>query len=167
MLPVSIFCRDWCLLLSSPLPGRGRYRGCSQKAWLSQSYSRHRPLPAEPFLGKTGSACQAVCRVSTSCHSEAAAKLRSPQRGAPRAWPPFSWAGPFSFLLSQFRLQPLGGDPTGGLSGLPGAGTCQCRLVFKKLEGSASAGYWDRGPVEGTGAEQAWQNLNLPLSHLS
>jgi hypothetical protein len=159
LLPVSIFRRDWCLQLSSPLPGRGRYWGCSQRPGCHIPISVTGPSQQSPFLGESGSACQAVCRVSTSCHSEAAAKLRSPQRGAPGAWPPFPWAGPFSFLLSQLRLQPLGGDPTGGLSGLPGAGTCQCRLVFRKLEV-----WWKAQPQQGAGAGGPWraQGQNRP-----
>lgn len=71
-----------------------RAHGLLSKAWLSHSLSHHGPSHQSPFLGETGSACQAVCKVSTSRHSEASAKLRSPQWGVLRAWP-------FSFTLSQ------------------------------------------------------------------
>lgn len=97
------------------------YTGCSGRPGCHIRTPITGPSQQSPFLGETGSACQAVCRVSTSCHSEASAKLTSPQWGAPGPWPPSPWAGPFSFSLSQLRLQPLGGDPTGCLSGLPGA----------------------------------------------
>lgn len=109
----------WRLVPSASLSTSWKRRACGlHQAWLSHSYSCHRPSQQSPFLGETGSAWQAVCQPHIT---QASAKLMSPSGGRPGPGLLSPGPGLSPSPLSQLRLQPLGGDPAGCLSGLPGA----------------------------------------------
>lgn len=157
---------DWGLLLCSQLlEEEGTWAALKGLAVTSLLPSQ--PLPPEPLPGER----QAVpARLNAKCQPHVTQRLLA-NRGAPSGGRPGPGLVPPGPGLSPFRCHssdysPWEVTPLVVWVTCLGLGTCQRRLVFRKLEGCGrpslsrvlGAGGW----VEGTGAEQDRQSLNPP-----